>query len=120
MRPEAIRPGQATVKLATAGRICPITDHAVVDPRLVTYRHVVSGLWYPGTATKSCAASNRWYRDTFGGSFEEMSRAAAEVERGCEGLFFHPYLQGEITPVSRRQAPGQLCRRSGISYPGTF
>ena len=94
----AIRPGQATVKLATAGRICPITDHAVVDPRLVTYRHVVSGLWYPGTATKSCAASNRWYRDTFGGSFEEMSRAAAEVERGCEGLFFHPYLQGEITP----------------------
>ena len=94
----AVRPGQATVKLATAGRICPITDHPVIDPRLVTYRHVVSGLWYPGTATKSCAASNRWYRDTFGGSFEEMSSAAAQVPRGCEGLFFHPYLQGEITP----------------------
>ena len=27
-----------------------------------------------------------------------MSKAAAEVSRGCEGLFFHPYLQGEITP----------------------
>ncbi len=94
----AVSVGQATVKLATAGRICPITDHAVVDPRLVTYRHVVNGLWYPGTATKSCAASNRWYRDTFGGSFEDMSAAAAQVERGCEGLFFHPYLQGEITP----------------------
>ena len=90
--------GQATVKLATAGRICSITDHAVVDPCLVTYRHVIDGLWYPGTATKSCAASNRWYRDTFGGSFGEMSEAAAEVPRGCEGLFFHPYLQGEITP----------------------
>ena len=94
----AVKPGQATVKLATAGRICPITDHAVVDPRLVTYRHVVKGLWYPGTATKSCAACNRWYRDTFGGSFTEMSAAAATVARGCEGLFFHPYLQGEITP----------------------
>lgn len=94
----AVQPGQATVKLATAGRICSITDHEVVDPRLVTYRHVVNGLWYPGTATKSCAASNRWYRDTFGGSFGEMSEAAAQVERGCEGLFFHPYLQGEITP----------------------
>ncbi len=90
--------GKATVKLATAGRICPITDHPVVDPRLVTYRHVVSGLWYPGTATKSCAASNRWYRDTFGGQYEEMSARAAQVPRGCEGLFFHPYLQGEITP----------------------
>ena len=94
----AVNPGQATVKLATAGRICAITDHAVVDPRLVTYRHVKDGLWYPGTATKSAAASNRWYRDTFGGSFDEMSEQAASAPRGCEGLFFHPYLQGEITP----------------------
>ncbi len=90
--------GEATVKLATAGRICAITDHAVVDPCLVTYRHVVDGLWYPGTATKSCAASNRWYRDTFGGDFGEMSDAAATIARGSDGLFFHPYLQGEITP----------------------
>lgn len=90
--------GEATVKLATAGRICSITDHAVVDPCLVTYRHVIDGLWYPGTATKSCAASNRWYRDTFGGDFGEMSDEAATVARGSDGLFFHPYLQGEITP----------------------
>lgn len=94
----AVAVGQATVKLATAGRICPITDRALVDPRLVTYRHVVEGLWYPGTATKSCAASNRWYRDTFGGEFASLTAAAAGVPRGCEGLFFHPYLQGEITP----------------------
>lgn len=94
----ANRVGEATVKLATAGRICAITDHAVVDPCLVTYRHVVDGLWYPGTATKSCAASNRWYRDTFGGDFGEMSAAAAQAPRGSDGLFFHPYLQGEITP----------------------
>jgi xylulokinase len=86
------------VKLATAGRSCPITDHAGVDSRLVTYRHVVDGLWYPGTATKSCATCNRWYRDTFGGNYGEMSAEAAKIERGCEGLFFHPYLQGEITP----------------------
>lgn len=94
----AVSPGQATVKLATAGRICPITSEAVVDPQLVCYRHVVPGLWYPGTATKSCAASNRWYRDTFGGEYAALSDAAAAVPRGCEGLFFHPYLQGEITP----------------------
>ncbi|MGI6653374.1 MAG: xylulokinase [Christensenellales bacterium] len=90
--------GEATVKLATAGRICAITDRAVVDPCLVTYRHVIDGLWYPGTATKSCASSNRWYRDTFGGDYEEMSAEAAMITRGSDGLFFHPYLQGEITP----------------------
>jgi len=89
---------EATVKLATAGRICAITDRAIVDPCLVTYRHVIDGLWYPGTATKSCAASNRWYRDTFGGDYEEMSAEAAMMPRGSNGLFFHPYLQGEITP----------------------
>lgn len=95
----AIASGQATVKLATAGRICSITDHAVVDPRLVTYRHVVNGLWYPGTATKSCAASNRWYRDTFGGGqYADLTEAASHIARGSDGLFFHPYLQGEITP----------------------
>ena len=94
----AIAPGQATVKLATAGRICAVTERAVVDPCLVTYRHVIDGLWYPGTATKSCAASNRWYRDTFGGDYAQMSGAAAGVARGSDGLFFHPYLQGEITP----------------------
>ena len=94
----AIARGQATVKLATAGRICTITDHPVVDPCLVTYRHVLDGLWYPGTATKSCAASNRWYRDTFGGEYAQMSAEAATVPRGSDGLFFHPYLQGEITP----------------------
>ena len=94
----AIAPGQATVKLATAGRICAVTERAVVDPCLVTYRHVIDGLWYPGTATTSCAASNRWYRDTFGGDYAQMSAAAADVARGSDGLFFHPYLQGEITP----------------------
>ena len=32
------------------------------------------------------------------GTFSELSEAAKMVARGCEGLFFHPYLQGEITP----------------------
>lgn len=116
----AIRPGQATVKLATAGRICPITDHAVVDPRLVTYRHVVKDMWYPGTATKSCAASNRWYRDTFGGSFTEMSAAAATVARGCEGLYFHPYLQGEITPYLNDKLRASFVGAAGFHTKAHF
>lgn len=101
----AIAPGQATVKLATAGRICPVTPKPVVDRQLVCYRHVVEGLWYPGTATKSCATSNRWYRDTFGGEYETLSAQAAEIGRGSNNLFFHPFLQGEITPY----LDDQLC-----------
>ena len=96
----AVKQGDVTVKLATAGRICVITDKAYPDRHLVNYSHIAKGLWYPGTATKSCAASYRWYRDTFGGDYKELDNGAAELPIGCEGLIFHPYLNGELTPYA--------------------
>jgi len=106
----SIRTGQMTVKLATAGRICPITDKGILHPMLVNYRHVIPGLWYPGTATKTCAASYRWYRDVLcqhemhlaedrdTEAYALMDAEAARIAPGSEGLFYHPYLQGEATP----------------------
>ena len=96
----AVRKGQMTVKLATAGRICVITDRAYPNQHLINYSHVVDGLWYPGTATKSCAASYRWYRDTFGGDYKDLDDAAAKIPPGSEGVIFHPYLNGELTPYA--------------------
>lgn len=96
----AVKPGHMTVKLATAGRICVVTQKSYPDPNLVNYSHVVRGLWYPGTATKSSAASYRWYRDTFGEDYKKLDRAAQVVEPGCGGLLFHPYLNGELTPYN--------------------
>ena len=96
----AVKKGDVTVKLATAGRICVITDRAYPDRHLVNYSHVAEGLWYPGTATKAAASSYRWYRDTFGGDYKELDAAAAEVALGAEGLIFHPYLNGELTPYA--------------------
>ncbi len=96
----AVKKGDVTVKLATAGRICVITEKPYPDRHLVNYSHIVDGLWYPGTATKSCAASYRWYRDTFGGEYRELDEAAAKIPIGCEGLIFHPYLNGELTPYA--------------------
>lgn len=89
-----------TVKLATAGRICVITEQPYPNRHLVNYSHIAEGLWYPGAATKAAAASYRWYRDTFGGDYEELNRGAEEVPLGCEGLVFHPYLNGELTPYA--------------------
>jgi xylulokinase len=105
-----IKAGNTTIKLATAGRICPVTDKAYPHPQLVCYRHVVPGLWYPGTATKTCAQSMRWYRDVFGkfeilesqqqgtNAYTLISNEAASIPAGSDNLFFHPYLQGELTP----------------------
>lgn len=96
----AVRCGDMTVKLATAGRICVITDRPYPDRQLVCYPHAVAGLWYPGTATKAAASALRWYRDSFGGSYRAIDEAAASVPIGCRGLLFHPYLNGELTPYA--------------------
>lgn len=96
----AVKKGDVTVKLATAGRICVITDKPYPDRHLVNYSHIAEGLWYPGTATKSCASSYRWYRDTFGGDYKELDNEAAKLPIGCDGMIFHPYLNGELTPYA--------------------
>lgn len=96
----AVSKGQMTVKLATAGRICVITDKPYPNKHLINYSHIADGLWYPGTATKSCAASYRWFRDTFNGNYKELDKEASNVPIGCEGMIFNPYLNGELTPYA--------------------
>lgn len=96
----AVREGQKTVKLATAGRICVISPKACPSIHLVNYAHLKEGLWYPGTATRTCATSYRWYRDTFGENYKELDAAAATAPVGADGLIFHPYLNGELTPYA--------------------
>lgn len=87
-----------TIKLATAGRICVISDKAYPDNNLINYSHFVDGLWYPGTATKACTSSYRWFRDTFDGDFEALDEQAGNENVCSDGLVYHPYLNGELTP----------------------
>lgn len=106
----AVAEGCATVKLATAGRICPVTRGAIPSHQFFNYKHIIPGMWYPGTGTRTCAASYKWYRDVFGqyesaeaeakgtSTYELLNRAAEEAPAGADGLIFHPFLQGEMTP----------------------
>lgn len=96
----AVKPGDTTVKLATAGRICVITEKPYPNQHLVNYAHVTDGLWYPGTATKAAASSYRWYRDTFGGDYAQLNAGAEQISIGAEGLLYHPYINGELTPYA--------------------
>ena len=138
----AVAEGCATVKLATAGRICPITTAPIASHQFFNYRHIVPGMWYPGTGTRSCAASYKWYRDVFGAfealeaeklgesTYEILNRAAEMVPPGSEKLYFHPYLLGEMTPyfddklrasftgVAMHHTKGHFSRAvmEGISY----
>ena len=128
----AVKKGQATLKLATAGRICAITDKPIPSPLLVCYRHIIPGLWYPGTATKTCAAALRWYRDALcagemreGGeksvdAYKLIDEAAAKVPAGSDGLLFHPYLQGEITPYPDAALRASFTNVSTLHTKGHF
>jgi xylulokinase len=95
-----VRVGDMTLKLATAGRICVISDGYFPDKNIINYSHVKNGLYYPGSATKSCASSLRWFRDTFGGDFKEFDEMAGKIQPGSDGLIFNPYLLGELTPFA--------------------
>ena len=135
----AINIGDMTVKLATAGRICSITDNHIPHIGIVNYKHVVPGLWYPGTGMRFCAASYRWYRDVLGAKeiedgkksgkdpYDLLSVSAAKIPPGSEYLFFHPYLQGgaynaawkaSFTGLRAFHTKGHITRAllEGISY----
>jgi xylulokinase len=96
----AIRPGMATIKLATAAVLSLVTQGPVVHPPISCYPHIIPGLFYTATGTNSCASAHRWLRDLLfaPGGFAEMDLAAATVPPGADGLLFHPYLQGERAP----------------------
>ena len=106
----AIEPGDAIVKLATAGNVNVMTDRAYPDPGMLTYSHVIPGMWYSVAATNAAALCKRWFRDVFceaerreieaagGNVFVRMDEIAEKSPIGSNGVFFHPYLQGERSP----------------------
>jgi xylulokinase len=100
----AVRVGQATVKLATVGRITVVNPGPFPNPAFLNYPHILENLWYPGTATKYAASAYTWARETFwkdGDSLPEYSIVDDEAGRapaGAGGLLFHPHLDGEFAP----------------------
>lgn len=97
----AVKKGDMTVKLATAGRICLVADKLAADEQLVSYSHIAEGLYYPGTATKSCAASLRWFRDVFGGNYKDFDVMAEKIPAGSGGLVFHARLSRDSESIAR-------------------
>lgn len=101
-----VREGLGVVKLATAATVSVLSPTSRPDFELINYYHVVPDHWYIITATNSCASAHKWLRDTFfrregedgRAAFDAMDRMAAAVAPGAEGLFFHPYLNGERSP----------------------
>lgn len=97
----AVEPGQCILKLATAGNVNVMAAEAHPHPETLTYSHVVPGMWYTVTATNSAAVCQRWFRNNVcadGTDYARLNELAEQSPPGGNGVFFHPYLQGERSP----------------------
>lgn len=95
----AIRPGDCIVKLATAGNVNVMTAEAHPYPTTLTYSHIIDNMWYTVSATNAAALCMRWFKEVFAEkSYQEMDKLAKQSATGANGVFFHPYLQGERSP----------------------
>jgi xylulokinase len=115
----AVLPGQCVLKLATAGNVNVMTDRPHPHRETLTYSHVVPGLWYTVTATNAAAVCQRWYRDMFcvpGTRYDDLDDSAAKAPPGSNGVFFHPYLQGERSPYWDPHLRGSF---TGLSMANT-
>ena len=127
----AVEPGDLIIKLATAGNVNSMTAEANPHPKTLTYSHIVPEMWYSVSATNAAALCQRWMRDTWGFTdYTAMDEEAMTSPVGANGIFFHPYLQGERCPywdanlrasftgVSISSKRGDFCRAlmEGVAF----
>ena len=120
----AVEPGDLIIKLATAGNVNSMTAEAHPHPKTLTYSHIVPGMWYSVSATNAAALCQRWWRDAFyvgaapagANVWEVINAEAASSPIGANGVFFHPYLQGERCPY---WDPNLRASFTGVSISST-
>ena len=136
----AVEPGDLILKLATAGNVNSMTAAPHPHPKTLTYSHIVPDMWYSVSATNAAALCMRWLRDSFYATcnpqpatrnlYQVMDEEAQSSPIGANGVFFHPYLQGERCPywdsnlrasftgVSISSTRGDFCRAlmEGVAF----
>ncbi len=106
----AVVPGRATISLGTSGVIFATTSEPLYEPagRVHAFCHAIPGRWHLMTVMLSAAGSLRWFRDVAapGEGYDALTREAAQVGAGSDGLLFLPYLSGERSPYADPLARG--------------
>ena len=103
-----LAPGESgMIRVGSVGGIMAVTDRPTFNRGIITYPHVIDGLFYKQAGTNACATSLKWIRDLcmkMRGAdapqltYENLDRLATDAKSGADGLMFHPYIQGERAP----------------------
>ena len=103
-----IEPGIISLGIGTAAHATAFAE--TLDPRafdkLWPMCHPIPGKYAWLGCSFTGGASLKWFKEEFGGSYEELTEAAAAVPAGAEGAFFMPWLEGRATPRPDAQARG--------------
>ena len=95
----ATRPGVVAVSLGTSGTAFTWCDAPVEDPEGLIAPFCASiGGWLPLLCIMNLTGVTEEVRAAFGADHETLTREAADVPRGCDGLLWLPYLNGERVP----------------------
>nr|WP_088067615.1 gluconokinase [Gottfriedia luciferensis] len=117
----AIEPGVVAVTIGTSGAIRTVTDKPVSDPKGRIFCYALTDKhWVIGGPVNNGGMTFRWVRDQLASaevetakrlgvdSYEVLTRIAARVTPGSDGLIFHPYLAGERAPIWNANARGSF------------
>lgn len=100
--------GRVAVVAGTASIVAAAADDVSPDPRTMNLRSA-SGPWIRFGISDAAGKSLRWFADELcrlpgeddpqqvSAAFDELTRQAAQIDAGCGGLLFFPYLLGERT-----------------------
>lgn len=97
----AARPGVAVISLGTSGTVFACSERPVVDPDGEIAAFCDStGAWLPLLCVMNMTGVTEEVRAAFAAThdLETLTREAAAVPAGAEGLLWLPYLQGERVP----------------------
>ena len=97
----ATRPGVGVLSLGTSATIFAYADQPVVDPEGAIAAFCDStGGWLPLLCVMNATGVLEELARSYHGlhDLDGLTRLASEVPRGCEGVMFLPFLQGERVP----------------------
>ena len=112
--------GQAFITLGTSGVVFAHTSVPSIDPlgRVHTFCAAVPGCWTAMSCTLAAGLSMRWMRDELFANekkelkkkhqdvYDLMTRQAARIPSGSDGLVYLPYLMGERSPILDPESRG--------------
>lgn len=96
------RPGTASATIGTSGVLFAVTDEPRIDPqgRIHTLCHAIPNRWHNTGVTLAAGLSLKWFRENLAANetYNDLTREAAKIKPGADGLIWLPYLMGERAP----------------------